>query len=99
VADEAFCDLLRRPVTLREGLVEGLRMIPANEHRSPPCIGCGGEGRIAADGAASAATMRSQRMAKAGKAVGRLHGASASPRRRQLYALLSFSCLPRGAGE
>ena len=34
VADEAFRDLLRkrrRPVTLREGLRESLRMIPANE--------------------------------------------------------------------
>ena len=34
VADEAFRDLLRkrrRPVTLRDGLRESLRMIPANE--------------------------------------------------------------------
>ena len=34
MADEAFRDLLRkkrRPVTLREGLRESLRMIPANE--------------------------------------------------------------------
>jgi hypothetical protein len=34
LADEAFRDLLkkhRRPVTLREGLQESLRMIPANE--------------------------------------------------------------------
>ena len=34
VADEAFRDLLRkkrRPVTLREGLAESLRLIPANE--------------------------------------------------------------------
>jgi hypothetical protein len=37
IADTAFRNYLRslrRPVTLREGLVESLRMIPTNEHAS-----------------------------------------------------------------
>ena len=42
VADEAFRDLLRkrrRPVTLREGLRESLRMISANEQPKATVIG------------------------------------------------------------
>ena len=43
LAEEAFCDFLkkhRRPVTLREGLRESLRMIPANEQPKATVISC-----------------------------------------------------------